>query len=58
MIYELLPPELWVLIGKLMNRLVVETEDSIELKLPHPVRYEIIFDRYGRIRDIRECSIS
>ena len=55
--YELLPPELWRLIGELMNRVIEPTEDSIELMLPYPMRYEIIFNEHGEIREIRECAI-
>ena len=57
MVYELLPPELWRLIGELMNRVIEPTEDSIELMLPYPMRYEIIFNEHGEIREIRECAI-
>ena len=58
MIYDLLPPELWQLVASMLNRKIGVLGDSIELTLPHPVRYEILFDRHGRIRDIRECCIS
>ena len=58
MVYDLLPPELWRLIGEIMNRVIEPTEDSIKVTLPHPMRYEIIFNERGEIREIRECSIS
>ena len=57
MIYDLLPPELWQIVASMLNRNVEICEDSIELTLPHPVRYEILFDRDGQICDIRECCI-
>ena len=57
MIFQKLPPELWGLVEEFLNRTINEFEDSIELKFKHPIRYEIIFDRNGNIRDIRECFI-
>ena len=53
----MLPPELWKIIEDILNRTIHECGDSIELKFKHPIRYEIIFDRNGMIRDIRECSV-
>lgn len=58
MVYEMLPPELWRLIGEIMNRIIEPVGDSIDLILPHPMRYEIIFNEHGQIREIRECAIS
>ena len=57
MIHHLLPIELWGIIAGLLNRVIVPKDDSIELRLPHPVRYELIIDKEGRITDIRECTI-
>lgn len=57
MIHHLLPVELWNIIAGMLNRLILPKDDSIELKLPHPVRYELIIDDDGRILDIRECVV-
>ena len=57
MIFEKLPPEIWKIIEEILNRTINECGDSIELKFKHPIRYEILFNRDGTIRDIRECFI-
>ena len=57
MIHHLLSVELWNIIAKMLNRIIVPKGDSIDVILPHPVRYELIIDKEGRIVDIRECIL-
>ena len=58
MVYHKMPPELWMIVGEMLNRGIAERQDgSIDLVILHPVRYEIIIDCEGNITDIRECII-
>ena len=57
MIHEMLPLELWDIIAVMLNRDIKVCEDSIALKLKHPIRYEILFNKDGTIQDIRECLV-
>ena len=47
----MLPPEIWQIIAEILNRNITQVGDSIELTLPHPVRYELIIDKEGNIVD-------